>query len=384
MMDRRTFTLLASAASLSAPALLRAQTVQSVLVVGAGAAGLTAAYHLRSAGFDVRVLEASPRWGGRVKRDTTLASVPLDLGAEWIHDDPAILGEIIGAGATDLEIATIDYTPQTYQFWHQQRLLSANWFRHTYSEVKFRDTTWYGFFERHVLPQVAETILTDTPVTEIAPNGAGVRVRSSTGQSFDADRVLVTVPVSSFQRGALRLTGTFRAPRLDHLQDVQFGNGLKVFCTFRERFYPDMLLFGPRLSGLSDSWNQKMYYDAAFNRPTSDHILGLFMVSDTSLPRAELSDEALIQSVLQELGTIFGEIVVDTFIDARSQNWSATPFIGGSYSMENLSDWEIEEILAPIEGRVFFAGEALGGVAQSTVHGAAFSAIAGVDLLQQS
>lgn len=381
-MDRRTFTLMASAAGLPAPAVLRARSAQSVRVIGAGAAGLTAAYHFRRAGFDVRVLEASPRWGGRLKRDATLASVPLDLGAEWIHDDPTVLGGIIGAGATDLGIATIDYTPQTYQFWHQGRLRSWNMLRRTYSEVKFLETTWYGFFEDFILPEVADAIVPHTPVTEIAPNDNGVRVVSSTGQAFDADRVLVTVPLSSLKSGSLRFSGAFGSPALAHLNDVQFGAGFKVFCTFRERFFPDILMFGPRLSGLSDTWSQKIYYDAAFGKPTHDNILGLFTVSDTHLPRAELSDEALIQSVLEELETVFGGVVADAFIDARAQNWSAQPFINGSYSTENRGQEYIEDILAPIEGRVFFAGEALGGGAQSTVHGASFSAIAAVEQIQ--
>ena len=42
--------------------------------------------------------------------------------------------------------------------------------------------------------------------------------------------------------------------------------------------------------------------------------------------------------------------------------------------MPNLSRQEIAEILAPIEGRVFFTGAVLGDKDQATVHGAAVSA----------
>ena len=38
---------------------------KSVVILGAGMGGLTAAYELTRAGFDVTVLEASPRAGGR-------------------------------------------------------------------------------------------------------------------------------------------------------------------------------------------------------------------------------------------------------------------------------------------------------------------------------
>jgi monoamine oxidase len=55
-----------------------------VLVIGAGIAGLTAARDLVGCGFDVLVLEARERPGGRIWTDKSLAA-PVDLGAAWIH-----------------------------------------------------------------------------------------------------------------------------------------------------------------------------------------------------------------------------------------------------------------------------------------------------------
>ena len=48
------------------PARLRAQPRTQVIVVGAGLAGLAAAYELHKLGYVVSVLEASHRPGGRV------------------------------------------------------------------------------------------------------------------------------------------------------------------------------------------------------------------------------------------------------------------------------------------------------------------------------
>jgi hypothetical protein len=73
---------------------------------------------------------------------------------------------------------------------------------------------------------------------------------------------------------------------------------------------------------------------------------------------------------------IFGGAATPRLREARAQNWTQEPRIQGSYSMAYdyaLKD-SIAEIFAPLGGRVHFAGEALGGDAQSTVHGAALSA----------
>jgi len=57
-----------------------------VAVVGAGAAGISAARTLREAGLRCVVLEASGRLGGRAYTDTESLGAPFDQGAVWLHD----------------------------------------------------------------------------------------------------------------------------------------------------------------------------------------------------------------------------------------------------------------------------------------------------------
>jgi monoamine oxidase len=66
---------------------------ESILIIGAGAAGLAAARDLSRAGRQVIVVEARDRIGGRVFTHTDPDSpVPIELGAEFVHGkSPALL-----------------------------------------------------------------------------------------------------------------------------------------------------------------------------------------------------------------------------------------------------------------------------------------------------
>lgn len=63
--------------------------MKRAIVIGAGASGLKAAYDLKHNGnFDVTVIEAEPRIGGRIKTDHKLSAIGnhYDLGGAWFHD----------------------------------------------------------------------------------------------------------------------------------------------------------------------------------------------------------------------------------------------------------------------------------------------------------
>ena len=57
----------------------------TVLIIGAGIAGLAAASKLGEAGFSVKILEARDRVGGRIFTQRDPSGAPIELGAEFIH-----------------------------------------------------------------------------------------------------------------------------------------------------------------------------------------------------------------------------------------------------------------------------------------------------------
>ena len=80
-----------------------------VIIIGAGASGLAAAKVLEQNGIDYLILEATDRYGGRLKKDTTLADFPIDIGAEWIHSHPNVLNVLEGKKGDEVEEDLIPY-----------------------------------------------------------------------------------------------------------------------------------------------------------------------------------------------------------------------------------------------------------------------------------
>jgi monoamine oxidase len=83
-----------------------------VVIIGAGAAGLAAAHQLHEKAVDVVVLEARERIGGRIftHRDAN-TSVPIELGAEFIHGSADPLEKIL----REARLASVDISGRRWQ-----------------------------------------------------------------------------------------------------------------------------------------------------------------------------------------------------------------------------------------------------------------------------
>ena len=340
-----------------------------VIVVGAGAAGITAGYVLNRYGIDFEIIEASAVYGGRVKKIDDFADFPIDLGAEWIHTEPSILARLRNDQTTGGNVELIKYSPENIKLWKNNNLKSRKIFSNFYSEYKFKNTTWFDFFETYMIPDIADKIRLNTPVTSINYSSDKVVVSTENGLSMEADKVLVTVPLKILQSDLISFTPALSQEKVDAINSVEMPDGLKVFIEFTEKFYPDLLFIGGISSVFEGSF---IYYNAAYGKDSNRHILGLFAVDTPSSTYANLpTDQDTIDAIMSELDTIFNGRASETYVKHVIQNWTKEPYIQGSYShYENYAPMAI--IREPLNNKVYFSGEHV-AESDSTAHGAAES-----------
>lgn len=342
-----------------------------VLIIGAGAAGMMTAYTLSQYNIDYTLIEATTNYGGRVKKTDSFTDFPIDLGAEWIHDKPKVFGELINDENVDGNIDLISYQPESIYFWNNNSLTETNLGSHFYREYKFKRTTWYDFFEDFIIPKIEANVTFDRVVESIDYNGDKVEVLTDEGQTFIADKVIVTVPIKVLQSDMISFDPALPANIKQTIDEIYVPPGLKVFIEFSERFYPDLISVSS-IAGVNGA--EKTYYNAAFKKDSNKNILALFQVGKEASELTDLTNDEIIASVLAELDEMFDGKASSTYVNHVVQNWVSEPHIQGAYTFLELSQYEgTSEISRGLNNKVYFAGEAYHQQANATVHGAAFT-----------
>jgi hypothetical protein len=190
-----------------------AHSNHSVVIVGAGAAGLLAGYALSFVGMEkIQILEARSEFGGRTRQlDNFVDTVPLDLGAEWIHVQPNVLQRLVlpfnddnNNNLAPQTPTTIRYQPQTIGVHINNKVMHRNWFRWFYAETKFYNTTWWSYLADFIVqPYLQDKIQRNSAVQLIDytyPNK--IRLVTTTGDEYYADTVIVAAPVKILQNQA--------------------------------------------------------------------------------------------------------------------------------------------------------------------------------------
>lgn len=335
---------------------------------------MSAGYLLKKYGIEFKILEAAAVYGGRLKKTENFTNFPIDLGAEWIHVNPRILGEIANKSIDQKEFETIDYNPQTIKAWKNGKLKSHNYIKNFYSEWKFKRSTWFDFFEQNIVPEISDGIVLNKPVVEINYKADTVIAKTADNESYEADKILVTVPIKMLQNDQIAFQPELPQEKREAIGKVFMGDGIKIFIEFDEKFYPDILSYGNIFKALTEE--NKFVYDAAFKKDSDKNILGLFAINEKASAYTKLNEEEIILKFLSELDEIFEGKATTHYKKHIIQNWSKEPYIKGaySYSFDGNKNDIVNIISEPLMDKIYFAGEALSKENQAMVQGACESA----------
>ena len=108
------------------------------------------------------------------------------------------------------------------------------------------------------------------------------------GETFEADRALVTAPISVLQDEDIHFEPLLPLDKRKEIMRERMPGGPKVFLRFSQRFYPDLIYVGRFLQG--GVLNECGYYDAALGKKSACNVLGLF----TQRAKAE-RDAAIVE-----------------------------------------------------------------------------------------
>lgn len=387
-----------------------------VLIIGAGVAGLYAAYLLKSKGVDVLVLEASGTHGGRMGTVPGFADFPIDSGAQWLHGRNNILGDLIQQTNTNVtlddsdlfywfnnqlvtslpkntaifegedlpDVSFKDYAIQQglgteYQcivenlagdqgasaaalsvYWNNKE--EENWVSGD-DDFKFKET-FFDFIDKQIASKVTDIIHYNTPVTAINYAQDTILVSDVNGGMYQADKVIITVPITQLKANKIQFSPALPTEKTDAFSKIGMGAGIKVFLKFTTKFYDENIIGGSVCAA---------YADESVGKTGNDNILLAFIMGVQAENLTALgSDSAITTALLQELDVMYAGQATANFIASHVENWTMRPYIEGAYGYSTVGMGDARKIAAAqVNDKLFFAGEAMNiNGHHQTVHGA--------------
>ena len=325
---------------------------ESVIIVGAGAAGMATAHLLRQRGVDVRILEAAPTYGGRIKRTKDFVDFPIPLGGEWLHASESTLTRLVNDDTVEVTQEMVGYTSADRDGEVVDGVIEYS--PSGDSDLKFVGSTWLDFFDEYITPGIADTMVFDTQIVRIDHGGDEVVLTDANGDVWTADRIVFTAPMQILRDGDITFEPDLPSVHRDALERANIWTGMKVFIEFSEQFWPSSLTTKDH-DGVD---GQHLWYDASHGQdPDAARVLGLFTVGEMSAPyQAVDSGDELRELVLSELDPLFDGVPSATYVQHISQNWAEEPFIRAAY-LADTADFDISRELGQNIGpRVFMAG----------------------------
>ena len=326
-----------------------------VLIIGAGAAGLSAAYLLKQKGIDFQILEASSSFGGRMACATSISNFPTPLGAEWVHTSADVFSEIVNDSSIDTSTPQlIGYKTTDLQDVYSNGVLSTSPMGEggAGEDRKFIKSCWQDFFGEYIVPKIADKITYKTPVTAIDYSGDQVNITAG-DKSYQAAKCIITVPLKMLKEGNINFTPSLPAYKQKAISNLEVMPGFKCFLKASQKFYNTYTLFEDTFIG----GGQWIYYDAAYGQNTTDNILGFLCVGPKAANYPYQDKEQLLQHITAELKGIYGADKVE-ILDFEYTNWDEVPYIKGSYLGIEADPSAIASLAKPIDNKLYFAGSA--------------------------
>ncbi|WP_114952381.1 flavin monoamine oxidase family protein [Sphingosinicella terrae] len=396
-----------------------------IVVIGAGAAGIAAGRRLAGRGRSFLIVEASDRIGGRA-HTVEVAGMPLDLGCGWLHsaDRNPWTRTAEAAGLT------VDRSPPAWGRQYrdlgfsreEQRAAAEAWeafdrrlrespppsdrasdalephgawnaylnARSTYvsgaelDRISIQDMLAYDDADSGAnwrLPGGYGALIAATgcglpvafgaPVERIDRHGARLRLETPKG-ALSAQAIIVTVPTPLLCDGGLRFDPPLH-DKLEAAESLPLGLADKLFLALddAEDLAPDSQVIGNPRSQATGS-----YYLRPFGRP----LIEAFFGGEQARTLETEGEAAAAAFAAEELAGLFGNAFARRLRPLAATAWGSAAFSRGSYSHALPGRAEARERLAaPVEGRIFFAGEACSRADYSTAHGARVTGIAAAE-----
>jgi monoamine oxidase len=406
---------------------------KSVAIIGAGIAGLSAAQMLRKNGFDVTLLEAQDKVGGRLKTNRSL-DIPFDEGASWIHgprrnpitnlaeqagattfltDDnnqvafdingqlysdrfvedmeneyDKALKAVLNAGVKDKSFETVfnNLYPNRLNMRIWKYLLSAYLEFDTgadisqLSSIDFDDDEVFNGDDVIITngyDRVAEFLAKDlnirlnSPVSSINYEGKKVKIGAS-NQTLETDFVLVTVSLGVLKRERITFTPAMPKSKQQAIRNIGMGNVNKFLLVWENAFWDTNLqyiAYTPEVKG-------KFNYFLNLRTFTATNALMTFALGNYASITEQKSDNEIIDEIMAHLKVIYGNNIPKPSKFLRTA-WGNNPYTFGAYSFaaNNGRTTDFDVLAAQIENKVFFAGEHTSKDYRGTVHGAYLSGL---------
>jgi monoamine oxidase len=397
-----------------------------VVVIGGGAAGVAAAKHLHRAAVRCLLVEARPRLGGRAYTVIDSSGYTLDLGCGWLHSadrnpwvrvaeeegaaidktmppwqrgtleigfpraaqnafqnamaeffarlEHAAQGDKDVAAATLLEPGgrwngLINSVGTYISGGDLDRLSVKDFERYEDSGVNYRVFKGYGALIGDYGADVPQRL--DCPVSAIDHSGARLRIETSQG-GITADRAIVTVP--SAVLAAERIAFTPALPdKIAGARGLPLGLADKLFMSLdgAEEFEPETRLFGR-----TDRNGTGSYHLRPFGRPLIEGYFAGGLAAELEAG----GDGAFFDFAVSELVGLFGSDFARRLKPIKEHRWAHDPYALGSYSfaLPGFADCR-QTLAAPVDNRLFFAGEACSAHDFSTAHGGYFTGVAAAE-----